>query len=175
MTLKPRKAPYSDTTVAPERSKSEIDAMLRKFGADGVSWSESWKDNRAQIQFVIQEEGKRPILVRLEPPPFLGKRKTYNPAKGRYEQIDAPNWAQSYRLLKAYLKAKLEAIAYGLRDIEEEFLSDVVVRDQAGRDRRVGEIYQQQLEDGQFTLALPPGEDPAAKVRTIIDAEARPA
>ena len=174
MTLKRRAAPYSSTQVAPERSKVEIETLLRKFGADGVSWSENWKQNRAQVQFIIQAEGQRPILVRLEPPPFLEKRRSWVPEHGRYEQVDAPNWAQSYRLLKAYLKAKLESIVYGLRDVQEEFLSDVVVRDEAGRDRRVGEIYAQQLEEGKITHALPPGqEDQVRGTRTIVDVEGR--
>lgn len=173
MTLKRRAAPYSGTQVPPEKSKVEIETLLRRFGADGVSWSENWKQNRAQVQFIIQEAGKRPILVRLEPPPFLESRKTWVAEHGRYEQVQAPNWAQSYRLLKAYLKAKLESIVYGLRDVEEEFLSDVVVRDEAGRDRRVGEIYAQQLEEGKITHALPPGTEEPAKARTVVDTEGR--
>lgn len=164
--IHPKKAPYRDTEVPPERTKWEIDRMLREFGADGVQWSEIWRENKAQVQFILEVAQGRRILVRLEPPPFLGKHRSYNPAKGYSEDVTAPNWAQSYRLLKAYLKAKLESIAFGLRDVEEEFLADLVMKDSTGQERTVREIYQEQLAQGTLRPALPAG-------RPIVDAEVR--
>lgn len=173
--LKKTKPPYSGTEVTPERSKYEIEGLLRKYGIDGVSWTEIWSENRAQLQFLLQDERKRPILVRLQPPPFATKRKTWDAATGRYEQVDAPNWAQSYRLLKAYLKAKLESVAYGLRDIEEEFLSDIVVHDEEGHETTVKEMIDRQVEAGKLRLSLPPPSEapPSAAKRASVDADYR--
>lgn len=178
MPFRRKSAPYSGTEIPPEKSKVQIEKLLRDYGCDGVQWSELWKQNRAQITFVLQNPQGRSIMVRLEPPPFSSKRRTWVPETGHYEQVDAPNWAQSYRLLYAYLKAKLEAIAYGLRDIEEEFLADTVVRDQHGQERRVAEVYQEQLASGELRPALGPGGPipaEASKKRDAIDVEGRSA
>lgn len=169
--IRSRKPPYHGTEVPPERTKGEIERLLREFGADGVSWSEIWSQNKAQLQFILEVESDRRILVRLEPPPFLGKHKSYDPQTGKTNEILAPNWAQSYRLLKAYLKAKLESIAFGLRDVEEEFLADLVVRDKFGRERTVREVYQEQLESGSLQLALASGEEKPPR-KDAIDTEA---
>jgi hypothetical protein len=152
--------PYSGTTVDPATSKAQIEKLLRSYGVDGVQWSEMWTANKAQLQFVLSDDKGRRILIRLEPPPFSTRRRTWVPEKGRYEQVDSPNWAQSYRLLYSYLKAKLESIAYGLRDVEEEFLSDMILRDRDGHEVRVGEIVARQLDSGELRPALGPGEPP---------------
>ena len=158
--LKRRTPPYSGTEVDPGRSKMQIEKLLRQYGVDGVSWTEVWSQNRAELRFVLEDDKKRPIMVRLQPPPFAVKRKMWVAEKGRYDQVDAPNWAQSYRLLYNYLKAKLESVAYGLRDIEEEFLSDIVIHDKTGRETTVGEMVGRQIESGEVRVSLPPGNEP---------------
>jgi hypothetical protein len=168
MGVKRKSAPYAGTEVPPERSKQQIEKLLREYGADGVQWSEIWAQNKSTLSFIFGIDNDRKILVRLEPPAFAQKRRTWNPAQGRYEQVDSPNWAQSYRLLYAYLKAKLESIAYGLRDVEEEFLSDLVVRDRMGREATVKELYQQQLGSGELRPALGAGSEPAPKTRANV-------
>ena len=70
---------------------------------------------------------KKQIGVTVTPPVFAAKRRTWNPKMGRYEAVYSPNWAQSFRLLYWWLKAKIEAVAYGLTTVEQEFLSQVVV------------------------------------------------
>lgn len=167
--IRKTKAPYRATEVPPERTKGEINRLLRDFGADGVSWSEIWSQNKAQLQFILEVDQDKRILVRLEPPAFLGKHRSYDSRTGRSSEIDAPNWAQSYRLLKAYMKAKLESIAWGLRDVEEEFLADMVVRDKQGRETTVREIYNQQLATGEIRPALTSGqEDTRAQTRGSV-------
>ncbi len=157
--IRRKRAPYSDTEVPPERTKSEIERLLRDYGAEAVQWTEHYEHMRLEMRFVIRSdaEGARPVMVKLVPPAFLAKRKTWNAMKGYYETVDSPNWAQSLRLLKSYLKAKLESIAYGLRDVEEEFLSDVVVRDRAGNETTVLEAVHVALSSGELKPALPPG------------------
>ena len=154
-----RAAPYADTEVSPTRSKEQIDSLLREAGADGVSWSEHWAQNRAQLQFIITNEAGRKCMIRIEPPAFVARRKNWNEGKGHYDTVEKPNWAQAYRLLYYYLKGKLQAIALGLRLVEDEFLPDFVVRDQQGRETTVRELVDHQLASGEIRPALPPGQD----------------
>ncbi|HZY69987.1 MAG TPA: hypothetical protein VFF67_03290 [Thermoplasmata archaeon] len=160
MALKQKTAPYAGTEIPPERSRQLIDKLLRRYGVDAVVWSEVWAKNRVLLEFVVQLDDGRAVKVRLEPPAFAAKRKSYNSTTGHYELVDAPNWAQSYRLLYYYLKTKLESVVYGLRDIEEEFLSDLVVRDKTGRETTVGEIARAQLASGELRPAIEGPREP---------------
>ena len=155
--IRRKRAPYSDTLVPPEKSKSEIEQLLRDYGADGVQWTELFRENKLELRFILTPDAGKPFIVKLSPPPFLAPRKTWNAEKGKHEIIQAPNWAQSLRLLKTYLKAKLESIAFGLRDVEEEFLADTIVRDRAGQERTVFEAVHIAIDSGELKRALPPG------------------
>ena len=63
------------------------------------------------------------------------------------------------RLMYHYLKGKLEAVAWGLKDVEEEFLNDVLVHDQQGREATVGELIgRKALSQGQLKQ-LPKAEE----------------
>lgn len=176
--IRRKNPPYSGTTVDPAQTKAQIEKLLRSYGVDGVQWSEIYSKNKVQLQFILTTDAGRQLLVRLEPPPFSSKRRSWVALKGRYEIVDAPNWAQSYRLLYSYLKAKLESVAYGLRDIEEEFLADVVVRDAQGREQKVSELVAAQLDAGTIRPALGPGAPaPPATAEgrkgPVLDAEHR--
>jgi len=173
MTLKRRNPPYAGTEVDPHKSKVQIENLLRKYGVEGVQWSEIWSQNVVEMKFPLEDEKHRPVLVRLRPPPFSVKRKTWNAEKGHYEMVDAPNWAQSYRLLYNYLKTKLEAVAFGLRDVEEEFLADILVRGPDGREATVKELVDQQIDAGQIRPMLPGGAEPtvARKHGEVVDAD----
>jgi hypothetical protein len=153
--VKTRKAPYADTTVPPEKSREQITKLLRDYGAEAVSWTESFTSNVTELRFVLKTPDNRMVQVRIVPPSFSVDRRTWVPEKGHYETKPLPNWAQSYRLLYYFLKAKLESIAFGLRDIEEEFLSDILVRGPGGEATTIGEIVRPQLESGKLIPMLP--------------------
>ena len=62
------------------------------------------------FEFFIKGED-RTYLVRLLPKPFIEEHKLWNPKKGKSETTQVPNWARAYRMLYAYVKAKVKAIA----------------------------------------------------------------
>lgn len=101
----------------------------------------------AEIQGV-----KKKLLVKVTPPTFARIRRTYDPMKGRSEKIALPNWAQSYRMLYHWLKAKIEAIAYGLTTVEQEFLAQVVVQLPSGETTTFGALV---IEQKSELLGLP--------------------
>ncbi len=156
--MKQKKAPYADTEVPADKSRMKITELLRDYGAEGVQWSEVFSQNLTEVRFVLKHPSGRYVTVKVRPPAFGVTRKTWDAEKGRYELVVLPNWAQSYRLLYHYLKSKLEAVAYGLRDIEEEFLSDIVVRSQTGEETTVGEALRPSLAAGTFRPMLPTAE-----------------
>ena len=154
-----RKAPYSGTEVPAEKTKFQIEKLLREFGAQAAQWATVWEQDKVQLKFAMPTEGGRSVVIRIDPPLFMSERKNWNKLKGKYDVTEEPNWAQSMRLLYHYLKGKLEAIAWGLKDVEEEFLNDIVVRGPKGEEATVGQLIDSSaLAEGKLQ-ALPPGRN----------------
>jgi hypothetical protein len=174
-----RKAPYAGTKVPAEQSRAEIDRLLHSYGVQDFQWTELWSRGVVRLQFAIQVEPAREgrparfISVRVTPPAFTAKRRTWDEKKG-YVLVDAPNWAQSMRCLLHWLKAKLEAVAYGLKSVEDEFLSDLVVRTPDGRESTVAELVRPAIASGVLNLPALTGGDTEgdrAHARVIVDGD----
>lgn len=127
----PRKVPpgyAGDTSVSVERSKADIEALLRKHGAEGYHSGWQAASNVApgwdSIEFLWQGKVIRFKLTR----PALNDatlQKTLQTVrdKGAYlEQLSRQRW----RLLLLVVKAKLEAVEGGVVVFEEEFLPFIV-------------------------------------------------
>jgi hypothetical protein len=153
--ITPKKAPYSDTSVDPDRTIAEINKMLRAYGISNYQWTTMWERHVVQLRFAIETAPGKGVMIRVSPPTFLAKRRTWDAKAGRHVVVEAPNWAQSLRLLLYWLKAKVESVAYGLREVEEEFLADILVKTPDGREATVAELVRPALESGEAELVVP--------------------
>ena len=142
--------PYYGTKVDVEKSKSQIRDLLSKYGVSQQRWTEDLENNQVMFEFFIKGED-RTYLVRLLPKPFIEEHKLWNPKKGKSETTQVPNWARAYRMLYAYVKAKVEAIAYGMHTIEEEFMPDIIVRGEDGYETTLADAV---LKSKQFAPML---------------------
>jgi hypothetical protein len=143
--ITPKKAPYSTTVVEPEKTIGDINRLFKGYGITQYQWTTLWDSNIVTVKFAIEVEPGKFIPIRITPPAFLQKRRTWNAKLGRYETVEAPNWAQSLRLLYYVLKAKIEAIAYGLRDAQEEFMGDILVKLPNGQEGTMSEAMRTRL------------------------------
>jgi hypothetical protein len=156
-----KKSPYEGTEVDVDKSRAQIDRLLQEHGAEGVQWTTAWKQGKVHLRFVMRSPRTQKLVgFDVEPPAFKVKRKTWSPEKGRNIEVEEPNWPQAMRMLYYWLKAKLEAVTYGLREVEREFLNEMVVTTADGRETTVGELAQQQLQAGAMKLPMlePPSE-----------------
>lgn len=163
-----RKPPYQSTDVDPFKTQGQIQKMLQDYGAEAVSWVSDFTNNQVQLSFLIEIElhgVKRKIGVQIKPPTFLGTHKTWSSTKG-YQKVHAPNWQQSMRLLYYYLKAKLEAISYGLVDAEKEFFAQVITKLPSGEQGTVWDLIGKSAIENQ--LQAP---EPETRKEKIIEAE----
>lgn len=98
--------PYTTTKIQPIRTRSDIDAILARWGITKVGWEFDLDANRVKLEFQFNEKFKEktinPIVV-LEPPRIWNKRN-----RKREEGI---NWAVSMRVFYWYIKNSL-AMAY---------------------------------------------------------------
>lgn len=124
--IKPQNPPFASTKIRAENSQSEIHALLRSYGADGIRWTE--EKGKVTLEFYVDTEIdgiSKQLMVRLTPPPFEEMRRVWDRAANRYVRKPFPNDAVSMRLLWNYLKIKLALVAWGVRPFEEEFLSEL--------------------------------------------------
>ncbi|WP_269219449.1 hypothetical protein [Brevundimonas vesicularis] len=145
----------ADTSVSQDRSRSEIEATLKRYGA--TSFMYATEDTRAMIGFRISD---RMVKFLLPMPDPKAREFTHTPARGTlrspaeaekaWEQAGRQRW----RALALVIKAKLEAVAAGITTIEDEFLAHTVLPD----GQTVGEFMQPQIaiayERGSMPTAL---------------------
>lgn len=132
-----KKPPYDRTDVSVIKTQNEIQQLLLEYGAEGIQWT-LIRNGLPKLAFVIEADingAHKKVGVQIDPPLIQRPNKTYN-----YEQ--------SMRLFYWYIKSKLEAVAYGVKTFEKEFLDDLIYRLPDGRDVRVGDLILKQIGEG---------------------------
>lgn len=143
--IRPKKAPFSGCKIDANKTQGQIDKLLQDFGCDAIQWTKEFDINKIELRFIAEADiggGRRKIGVKLTPPLFMEKRRTWDKTKGKNIVSEEPNFAQSMRVMFWYLKAKLTAVAYGIRPFEEEFLSEIIVPTEHG-ERRLVELLKE--------------------------------
>ena len=102
-----RKA-FADTTVAAGKTQQQIEDMLRKHGIDTLRWTSL--PDRMVLEF-RSEFGSFALSARYD----LGDGRT-----------DEANRRQVMRALHWYVKAKLDAVDFGLEDMMRAFMPYLV-------------------------------------------------
>lgn len=142
----------SDTSVSTERSRAEIESILRRYKADQFGYATNARG--ATVMFTI---GGRHIKFMLPLPDPEAREFTHTPAKGqRRTAADAEKaWEQAcrqrWRALALVIKAKLEAVSAGITTIEDEFLAHTVLPDGS----TMGQWAKPQIEEAYRVGAMP--------------------
>lgn len=149
----------AETTVDPSKTRGEIEATLKRYGAD--KFVSGWDEGRAVVGFRCKDR-----LVRFElhlpartEKRFLrdGRGSIRSPAAidREYEQAIRSLW----RRLLLCIKAKLEAVNSGIETFEEAFLAHIVLPGNETVSEWLGPQLQAAYTSGtmpQSLLALPP-------------------
>lgn len=120
------------TSVPVEKSKAEIEATVRRYGADG--FLSGWADDRATIQFRCQNRHVRFVMDLPAPGEkrFIEKKhysRTVKTAPAEAAKLWEQACRQKWRALALLVKAKLEAIDSNIGTFESEFLANIVLPD----------------------------------------------
>ena len=155
--LKLTKPPYADTEVDAEKTQQDITQLLRKYGVSQINWQIDYDMEQVQLDFVIEymkqeDQSAHRIAVRVKPPMFAATRRTWDPKLGQYRKQDMANWAQSMRLLFHWIKAKLEAVSFGLNSVEKEFLSDIITTLPDGSRMTIWDMISRQMASNSLML-----------------------
>jgi hypothetical protein len=128
-----------NTTVAPEKSRAEIETVLRRYGADGFAYASYGE--QAMIQFTAKGRTVR-FLLKLPSSndkaftTVVRNKRTYTRTPEQRVAAWEQACRQSWRALALVVKAKLEAVASGITVFEAEFLAHIVLPD----GRLVGQV-----------------------------------
>jgi len=146
------------TTVSVEKSRAEIEQLLRKHGASAFAMS--WNEDRAVIQCGIRERVVRfGIAMPLRADHKYDRRRqarSQDQISAAVAQTERARW----RAMLLVIKAKLEAVDLGIETFEEAFLANTVLPsgETMGQwsHRELGRIYES---GGELpsVLALPVG------------------
>lgn len=148
----------SQTSVSSERSRTEIERTLRRFGADAFVYG--WDQEKAMVQFRAEGKTVRFLL----PMPDItdpdieftptGQIRSLSSARTALDKKARSNW----RALLLIIKAKLVAVDAGIVTFEEEFLAQIMLP----TGETVGDWIMPQIErsyeSGDMPLALPGGD-----------------
>lgn len=119
---------YAEQTQVPvDRSKSEIERLLQRYGATEIA--SGWKAEKALIQFRMNERIIRFVL----PLPAVGdftqtpsgrrRRAGTGAVTSAWEQACRQRW----RALALSIKSKLESAESGIEEFETAFMGQVVM------------------------------------------------
>jgi len=115
----------SQTAVSVDRSKTEIERTLDKYGATGFIYGTI--NNTSTIMF---EMNRKRIRFNL---PLPDKYESMRSPKGRERKLASAqkhheqNMRQRWRALSLCIKAKLEAVESKITTFEEEFFSHIIL------------------------------------------------
>lgn len=142
----------ADTAVSTERSRAEIEAILRRYKADAFGYATN--ANGATVMFTLAGRHIRFILPLPDP---KAREFTHTPAQGQIRSSDAAEkaWEQAcrqrWRALALVIKAKLEAVSAGITTVEDEFLAHTVLPDGS----TAGQWMKPQIERAYLVGAMP--------------------
>ncbi len=145
----------ASTTVPVDRTRSEIERTLVRYGADEFAYG--WGQGRALVSFRI---AGRLIRIELPLPDRDDRRFTRTPTgKARTAQQAEKEWEQacraSWRALALVIKAKLEATEAKISTVEQEFLAWVVLPDGSTAGEWMAPQIERAYTGGAMPSALP--------------------
>jgi len=144
----------STTTVNVDKSKREIEQLLRDHGAE--QYHTGWDSARDIIEFGWKGKQIRFVLPRPTRKDHArspaGRTRTLRQVDDAIDQTERQRW----RALYLIVRAKLEAVEAGISIFEEEFMAFIVV---PGSNQTVGEILVPRIQAGTFDVSrlLPAG------------------
>lgn len=123
--------PFAEgTTVSVEKTRAEIESLVRKHGA--TEFAGGYSATEAGLSFVVsgrrvQFSVKRPLRTDKKLIQKARGRVTYGaPKDAALDKAVADEERRLWRCLLLAIKAKLEIVASGISTFEEEFLAHIV-------------------------------------------------
>ncbi len=146
----------ADTTVAPDKSRGEVERMLTRYGAVGFAYSVDLEKGEIRVEFVVPDSKRKdaakipvrlPVQVRRVYDSLYGQPTRYDYEAKKHvhdpKGYDAKRLQQAERVawrnLVLWIDAALSATTIGVQTISEAFFAHTIVVDDGGRTERMAE------------------------------------
>lgn len=123
--------PYEDTNVSVSNSQGQITRLLRKHSITAIRFT-------SFIAYDVLECTRDNLAFRMEVHPKLKQQVTSR----QIEQAQRQAWRAMYW----YMKAKLEAVEFGIHEFNTEFLPHMMLTDAQGQSNTVSSMLFAHLE-----------------------------
>jgi hypothetical protein len=153
---------YAKTTVvSPERSRNEIEAILKRYGADTFAYA--IEPERAMVGFRVKNMRVRFVLPL---PAASNEEFTHRTLRGGWKEKRTELQAQQvydqairsrWRALALCIKAKLETVESGITSFEQEFMPHLIGPDGRTLGETILPQYRTALTNGKSPPLLLPG------------------
>jgi hypothetical protein len=120
------KPAYEETSVSVDRSQQQIRTLLKKFNVQAIRFTSY--PSYAILEFVRQVSDKEFLPYRITVKP-----KVRDWARNTAGELDRAE-RQVWRVVYWWLKAKVEAIEFGLVEFEQDFLPYMILATPDGED-----------------------------------------
>lgn len=138
------------TAVAADKSRSEIERTLSRYGATGFMYG--WLTDSAVVAFEMNSRRIKFMLPLPIPEEFAvtstGRCRTQSAVESQCDQAVRQRW----RALLLVIKAKLEAVESGITEFDDEFMSHIVLPD----GQTIGQHLRPQIANAYATGKMPP-------------------
>jgi hypothetical protein len=141
-----------DSTATPVASSQEsIRRILSRYGADGVQFSEDWKQRRVMVRFLYSVGGLQHSVLFMVPIPDVDDKTPTGRARkvSQLELLKAQAHRGIWRAVFWAIKSRMEAVAFGIETFQEAFLSHFEI---PGTDRTIGDVVLPALENGKLKM-----------------------
>lgn len=146
---------YAKTTdVGVDRTRSEIESVLRKYGADAFMYAIDGREAHIAFRMTARQFRFKLLLPDPERQDFHTYKQgatTFLRAKGVPEKMWEQECRAYWRALLLVIKAKLEAVSIGISTLEDEFLAHMILPSGA----TMGEWIKPQIDEAYRIGAMP--------------------
>lgn len=145
-----------ETTVSVDKSKIEIEAILKRYGATQFMYGWSEEDDQQMIAFKMSNRKIRLLIPMPDPGSFTTtKTGRYRSSKEARQKAYDQALRQCWRAIVLLVKAKLEAVELGISTFESEFLANTMLPSGATIGEWMAPQIEAAYESGVMPLLLP--------------------
>ncbi len=148
---------YDNTATPVANSQEAIRRILNKYGADGVQFSEEWKEKRIMVRFLYSVGHiQYSVIFKVPIPEVDTTTSTGRQRKGtQMEKLQAQAHRGIWRAVFWAIKSRMEAVAFGIETFQEAFMSHFEI---PGTNSTIGDMVLPRLESGTLRM-LTDGRD----------------
>lgn len=150
---------YDNTSTPVSASQEAIRKILNKYGADGVQFSEEWREKRIMVRFLYSVGTMQYSVMFKVPIPDVSDKSPVGRIRKQsvISDLQAKSHRGIWRAVFWAIKSRMEAVEFGIESFQEAFMSHFEL---PGSDKTIGDAILPMIETGKFRL-LPAGRGTA--------------